>query len=138
MNRKSLVRTMAVLAALLLLLALSGCVPSSSSSGGTADSTTTSSGSSGMLGFIIPLVLIVVVFYFFMIRPESKKKKKQAEMRSSLSVGDKITTIGGLVGKVVSIKDDLITFETSEDRVRVEVTKWAISTIGKPSAEEPK
>jgi preprotein translocase subunit YajC len=82
------------------------------------------------LEYIGFLVLIVVVFYFLMIRPESKKKKKLAEMRASLAVGEKITTVGGFVGKVVSISDTTVTFETSEDRVRVEVTKDAIATVG--------
>ena len=87
---------------------------------------------------IIILVAMVAIFYFFMIRPESKKKKKLAEMRESLSVGDSITTIGGMLGKVVSIDGDKITFETSEDRVRVQVAKWGVSTVGKAAAEEPK
>jgi preprotein translocase subunit YajC len=77
------------------------------------------------------LVLLFAVFYFFLIRPENKKKKKLQEMRDNLSVGDEITTIGGMVGKIVSIKDNLITFETGEDRVRIQIARWAISTIGK-------
>ncbi|MGN1002645.1 MAG: preprotein translocase subunit YajC [Oscillospiraceae bacterium] len=84
---------------------------------------------------IIMLVVLIAVFYFFMIRPENKKKKKLEEMRSSLSVGDKITTIGGMVGKIVDVSGDLITFETGEDRVRIQVTKWAISTNGVQKAE---
>jgi len=87
---------------------------------------------------IIILVAMVGIFYFFMIRPESKKKKKLAEMRESLSVGDSITTIGGMLGKVVSVDGDKITFETSEDRVRVQIAKWGISAVGKVAAEEPK
>ncbi|MBQ9412581.1 MAG: preprotein translocase subunit YajC [Oscillospiraceae bacterium] len=74
------------------------------------------------------IVVMLAVFYFLLIRPENKKKKKAEEMRNSLSVGDKITTIGGMVGKIVHIGGDLITFETGEDRVRIQVTKWAIST----------
>ena len=65
---------------------------------------------------IIMIVLLFAVFYFFLIRPENKKKKKLQEMRTNLQVGDQITTIGGIVGKIVSIKDDMITFETGEDR----------------------
>lgn len=84
---------------------------------------------------IIILVVLIAVFYFFMIRPENKKKKKLEEMRSNLSVGDKITTIGGMVGKIVDVSGDLITFETGEDRVRIQVTKWAISTNGVQKAE---
>ena len=80
---------------------------------------------------IIMFVVLIAVFYFFLIRPENKKKKKLAEMRSALGPGDTITTIGGMVGKIVSVDGDLITFETGEDRVRIQVTKWAISTTGK-------
>ena len=87
---------------------------------------------------IIMIVAMLVIFYLFMIRPESKKKKKLAEMRSSLSVGDTITTIGGILGKIVHVDDEKITFETSEDRVRVQVAKWAVSTVGKATEEPPK
>ena len=87
---------------------------------------------------IIMIVVMVGIFYFFMIRPENKKKKKLAEMRSSLSTGDTITTIGGIFGKVVAVADDKITFETGEDRVRIQVAKWAISTVGKATEEPPK
>ena len=87
-------------------------------------------------GFLIMMVLIIAIFYFLMIRPEKKKRKKAEEMRNSLSVGDKITTIGGMVGKIVHIGDDLITFETGEDRVRIQVTKWAISTNSIQKAED--
>ena len=80
---------------------------------------------------IIMIVVLVAVFYFLLIRPENKKKKKLAEMRNSLSVGDDITTIGGMVGTVVSTSGDMITFETGEDRVRIQVAKWAISSKGK-------
>ena len=85
---------------------------------------------------IIMIVVLIVVFYFFLIRPENKKKKKLEEMRSGLEVGDKITTIGGIVGKIVNINGDLITFETGEDRVRLQVTKWAISTNGVQKADQ--
>ena len=87
---------------------------------------------------IIMIVAMIGIFYFLMIRPESKKKKKLAEMRSSLGVGDTITTIGGILGKVVHVDDEKITFETSEDRVRVQVAKWAVSTVGKATEEPPK
>ena len=75
-------------------------------------------------------VLMFEVFDFVLIRPENKKKKKLQEMRTNLQVGDQITTIGGIVGKIVSIKDDMITFETGEDRVRLQIMRWAISTTG--------
>lgn len=82
----------------------------------------------GMLGSLLPLVLLIGVFYFLMIRPENKRKKEAEQMRSNLSVGDRITTIGGIVGTVVSIKDDKFVMETSADQVRIEFCKWALST----------
>lgn len=74
------------------------------------------------------LIIIFVVFYFFMIRPENKRKKQLNEMRDHTAVGDEIVTIGGIMGKVVQVTGDTITFETGEDRVRMQVTKWAISS----------
>ena len=78
--------------------------------------------------YIIYFIVIIAVFYFLMIRPEKKRKKKAEEMRSSLEVGTEITTIGGMVGKIVDIEDDFVTFETGEDRVRIKIAKWGIST----------
>ena len=92
----------------------------------------------GGISMIIMIVVMVGIFYMFIIRPESKKKKKLAEMRESLSVGDTITTIGGILGKVVHVDNDKITFETSEDRVRIQVAKWGVSTVGKATEEPPK
>ncbi len=82
----------------------------------------------GGSGTIIMLVVMVAVFYFMLIRPENKRKKEAEQMRSSVKVGDEITTIGGVVGTVVNVKEDKIVIETSADQVRVEFTKWAIST----------
>lgn len=77
---------------------------------------------------IFMLLMIFAVFYFFMIRPENKRKKKLTEMRNNIANGDEIVTIGGIMGKVVQVTEDTVTFETSEDRVRLQVTKWAISS----------
>ena len=99
----------------------------------TADTASAAAGGSSM---IVMLVLMFAIFYFLIIRPENKKKKKAEEMRSSLSLGDEITTIGGITGKVVQVTEDTITFETGEDRVRIQVKKWAISTTAKMEAEE--
>ncbi len=99
----------------------------------TSDTAATAAGGSSM---IIMLLAMFAVFYFMIIRPENKKKKKTEEMRSSLSLGDEITTIGGIIGKIVQITEDTITFETGEDRVRLQVKKWAISTTAKMEAEE--
>ena len=77
---------------------------------------------------IVMIVGMFAVLYFMMIRPENKRKKEAEQMRNALKVGDEITTIGGIVGKVVNIKEDKIVLETSADQVRIELTKWGIST----------
>ena len=96
------------------------------------DATAAGSGSS----MLLMIVLMFAVFYFLIIRPENKKKKKTEEMRNSLSIGDEITTIGGLTGKIVQVTEDTITFETGEDRVRIQAKKWSISTTAKMEAAE--
>ena len=85
---------------------------------------------------IIMLVVLVAVFYFMLIRPENKRKKEAQNMRDSLKKGDTITTIGGIVGKIVMVKPDTIVIETSDDRVRMELTKWAVSTTGVQASAE--
>ena len=92
----------------------------------------------GASSAIIMLVVLIAVFYFMLIRPENKRKKKAQEMRDSLKKGDTITTIGGIVGKIVMVKPDTIVIETSDDRVRMELTKWAVSTTGVQSSGEEK
>ena len=85
-------------------------------------------GGGDMISTIIMLAIMLAVFYFMLIRPENKRKKEAESMRSAVKVGDKITTIGGIVGTVVSVKDDKIVVETSADQVRIEFAKWALST----------
>ena len=77
---------------------------------------------------VIMLVLMVAVFYFMLIRPENKRKKEAEAMRGAVKTGDKITTIGGIIGTVVNVKEDKIVLETSADQVRIELAKWAISS----------
>ena len=77
---------------------------------------------------VIMLVLMVGGFYFMLIRPENKRKKEAEAMRGAVKTGDKITTIGGIIGTVVNVKEDKIVIETSADQVRMELAKWAIST----------
>ena len=85
---------------------------------------------------LIMIVLMFAVFYFFFIRPENKKKKQVEQMRSALTVGDEITTIGAITGKIVQVTEDTVTFETGEDRVRIQIKKWGISTTAKMEAAE--
>ena len=93
-------------------------------------------GAMGSSSMLVMLVLMFAVFYFFFIRPENKKKKQVEQMRSSLTVGDEITTIGAITGKVVQVTEDTVTFETGEDRVRIQIKKWGISTTAKMEAAE--
>lgn len=90
-------------------------------------STATTPAASGYSTLIL-LGLMFVLLYFMMIRPEKKKKKEAEEMRNALKVGDKLTTIGGIVGVVCHIKDDNVVIEVGADRVRLEFKKWAISS----------
>lgn len=80
------------------------------------------------MSMIVMMVVMIGVFYFFLIRPENKKKKAMNDMRSSLKVGDNITTIGGVIGDIVQVKDENIVIEVGADKVRIEFTKWAVST----------
>lgn len=84
----------------------------------------------------LPLVLMIAVFYFLMIRPQRKRDKEEREMRNSIQVGDEISTIGGFIGKVVSVKDDVLTIETSNDRTKLRIYRWAVR--GKEAAPTDK
>ncbi len=95
-------------------------------------------GSGSIVSMILPLVLLIGIFYFMLIRPENKKKKEMAKMRSELAVGDEITTIGGIIGTICAVKEESIVIETGADRVRVEFTKWAISSKGAQTTETTK
>jgi preprotein translocase subunit YajC len=90
--------------------------------------TTTGAAGAGMGSSVIMLVAMLAIFYFMLIRPENKRKKEAENMRSSVKTGDKITTIGGIIGTVVNVKDEKIVIETSADQVRIELAKWAISS----------
>lgn len=91
----------------------------------------------GMFGFWI---LIFGAMYFILIRPQRKKQKEEEEMRSSIEIGDDVTTIGGIVGKVIAIRDDDETFvlETGSDKTRIRFKKWAVSSIDTPEKQVKK
>lgn len=84
---------------------------------------------------IISLVLIFGAMWLFFIRPEQKKEKAKDDMRNNLKVGDEITTIGGIVGRVTRVNDDTIIIQTGADRVRIEVKKWAVGSLGNDEPE---
>lgn len=96
----------------------------------------TATGSGSMWSSIIMMALIIVVFWFFIIRPQRKKDKETAKMRSELQVGDEIVTIGGIIGIIVSMKEDSLVIETGSDRSKIRLARWAIS--GKNTTAEPK
>ena len=83
---------------------------------------------------MIILVLMFALFYFFMIRPENKRKKEAENLRNSLTVGDEITSIGGITGTICAVKESTIVIETGADRVRIELTKWAVSSKNSQAA----
>lgn len=93
--------------------------------GGAAASGT---GSGGTTSYIIMMVVLVGVMYFLMIRPQKKRQKEEQEMRSSLEIGDEIITIGGIVGKVVTIREEDLVIETGADRTKMKIQRWAINT----------
>ena len=81
-----------------------------------------------MLVSLAPILLIVVLMNFVMIRPQRKQQKKEQQMRNSLRVGDEITTIGGITGRVVNLKEDTLVIETGADRNKMTIKKWAIQS----------
>ena len=83
---------------------------------------------SSLISFV-PLIIIIVAFYFFLIRPQRKQEKETQQMRNSIEIGDKITTIGGITGVVRQIKeDDTYIIETGADKNRITIKKWAIQS----------
>ena len=79
-----------------------------------------------ILGTLVPIILMVAIFYFLLIRPQRKRDKAERDMRNSIQVGDEISTIGGFIGKVVSMKDETLVIETSADRTKLKLYRWAI------------
>jgi len=92
---------------------------------------------SGLGGFVIIIVMFVAL-YFFMIRPQKKQEKQIKDMRDSLLVGDEITTIGGIIGKIVSIKDETLVLETSRDGTKIRILRSAVRCVDVPAEEAQK
>lgn len=86
-------------------------------------------GLSGTIGSVLLIAVMFVALYFFMIRPQKKQEKEVNNMRNNLVVGDEITTIGGVIGKIVSIKDETIVIETSHDRTKIRFLKSAVRCV---------
>ena len=102
----------------------------------------TDAAAGGMGGTMIMLVLMMALMYFMLIRPENKRKKEAEQMRAALKAGDNITTIGGITGTVVDVKENKFVLETSADRVRIEFAKFALSenhtAVARAQAESKK
>ena len=88
------------------------------------------------MDIVLLVVVMAAMMYFLMIRPENKRKKEAQNLRDSLQVGDEITSIGGITGTICAVKENTIEIESGADRVRIELTKWAVSTKN-AKAEEP-
>lgn len=85
---------------------------------------------SGILESVIsfaPIIVVIIVFYFMLIRPQQKKDKEDRAMRENLEIGDEIVTAGGIIGLVVSVKEDTVVIETGSDRSKVRIAKWAVA-----------
>ncbi len=100
-----------------------------------------SGGMGGILSLILPFALIFVVMYFLMIRPQKKKDKMMQDMLNDLRIGDVILTIGGILGKIVKIKDDVLTIETGNpgtpnERTIMKVKRWSVKEIEKPVEDD--
>lgn len=85
-------------------------------------------GGFGQSSYIILMVVMLGAMYFFMLRPQKKRQKQEQEMRSSIEIGDEIITIGGINGRVVTIKDDSLVIETGADKTKMKIERWAINT----------
>ena len=83
----------------------------------------------GLASTVIMLALMFAIFYFMLIRPENKRKKEAEQMRSSVKVGDHITTIGGIIGKIISIKEETVMIETGHDRTKIRILKTAVKNV---------
>lgn len=82
-----------------------------------------------VLSLVIPFALLAVVFYFFIMRPQKKQQRETQQMRDSIARGDTVVTAGGIVGVVITVKDDMVLLESSGDKTKIQVQKWAISSI---------
>ena len=89
-----------------------------------------------LLTMLIPLALLALVFYFIIYRPQKKQERETANMRSSIELGDVIVTSGGIIGMVVKVKDDMLLIETSGDRTKIQIQKWAVHSVVE-KANEP-
>lgn len=102
-----------------------------------AEAATNGAGAAGGgISTIIMLVAFIAIFYFMIYRPQKKQEKETAKMRDSLQIGDEISTNGGILGRVVKIKDDIVTIETGSDKNKLKIFKWAVRAVEIPVNSE--
>lgn len=94
-----------------------------------AAATQQTAGIGSILSLLVPLLLLGVVFYFFIYRPQKKQEKETTDMRNSIEIGDVVVTTGGIIGTVVKIKDDMLLIESSGNRTKIQIQKWAVHKI---------
>ena len=92
-------------------------------------STETASTLSQIIGTVLPIILLAAVFYFMIIRPQKKRDKQVRDMLSALKKGDKITTIGGIYGRISEVRDDVVTIEVGAERTQLLIARWAIKGV---------
>jgi preprotein translocase subunit YajC len=95
----------------------------------TPDAAQQAGGLGAMLMSLSPFLIVIPLMYFLMIRPQKKRQKEEQKMRNSVRVGDEITTIGGITGRVLNIKDDALVIETGADRTKMTIKKWALQSV---------
>jgi len=119
------------------LLGLNGVVAAIAEAGteGAEVAEAAGDGAGGLIGMIVPMALMFVVFYFLLIRPQRKKDKKVKSMLSALKVGDRICTIGGIYGTIISIKDDTVEMSVGKDNLKLIFARWAIRSVEEVSVE---
>lgn len=91
---------------------------------------------SSLISTVVMIAMFGLLAYFLLYRPQKKQEKKVAEMRGSLKVGDEISTNGGILGKIIQIKDDFLIIETGNDRTKMKIAKWAVRAIEHREEEE--
>ena len=95
----------------------------------------TAANDGSMMTLVITMVLTLGLMYFMIYRPQKKQQKKDTEMRNALDIGDEVTTIGGIVGRVVAIKEDTCVLETGSDRMKIRFRRSAIASVEKLDLE---
>lgn len=81
------------------------------------------------LGWILPYIIVIAAFYFFLIRPQQKRERETKNMRNNLAEGDEIVTIGGIYGKIINVKEDVLTIEVGADKAKLKIARWAVGKV---------